>query len=283
MTDKKEITGVDKDGKEVKVFVRKPEPKDVRDSKIAYNKEFRHALESGAILKAKLQDYVKEQGIWSDEKDKQYKKMIDKIRQQEAAIKKGGIPLSKAKDIAIELHKSREEFRNFIAEKQSHEANTAESIAENAQFNFLVSCCVVKADGSRVWQTMDEYDVDSGQPWALEAASELARMLYGLDPNYDKNLVENQFLKKYKFVNDDLRLINKDGHLVDINGRLIDEDGRYVAYRDDKTKYFVNEDGVEVDEKGVVKIEFAPFTDDEGNPIVESPVEEEKKESTDNA
>lgn len=260
MTDKVKVEGTD-------VWVKKPGNKEFRDSRIAYNQEFRHALDKGAMLKAKLAEYVREQGIWNDAKDKKYNQLVEKIRELELAIKKGGIALSKAKEAAIELHKTRLEFRALIAEKQAHEANTAESMAENAQFNYLVSACVVRENGARVWDSVEKYDEQASEPWAVQAASELAKMLYGIDPDYDKNLIENQFLVKYKFANKDLRLVNKDGHLVDEDGRLIDESGRYIAYREDGTKYFVNTSGEEVDENGNLKVDFTPFVDDEGNAV----------------
>lgn len=267
MTDKVKVEGLDSKGNKVEVFVKKPGNKEFRDSRIAYNQEFRRACENGVMLKAKLAEYVREQGIWDSKKEQEYEKMIDKIRQLELTLKKGGIPLVQAKQAALDLHKARLEFRALIAEKQSHEANTAESLAENAQFNYLVSSCVVRENGSRVWDSVEKYDEEANEPWAVQAAAELAKLLYGIDPDYDKNLVENQFLVKYKFANQDLRLVNKEGHLVDENGKLIDEEGRYIAYREDKTKYFVNVDGQEVDENGNLKVEFAPFTDEEGNEI----------------
>ena len=138
------------------------------------------------------------------------------------------------------------------------------------------------------------YDSQMGEPWVVEASSELANMLYGLDPDYETNLVENKFLKEFKFVNEDLRFINDDGHLVDSEGRLINEDGKFIAYhtkeaeeaQDQSQIYFVNADGEEVvsvtDESGnetwVKKsvVERKPFLDDDGNPIIS----EDKNEKT---
>jgi hypothetical protein len=122
-------------------------------------------------------------------------------------------------------------------------------------------------------------------------------MLYGLDPDYDKNLEENKFLKEFKFVDDDLRFINKGGHLVDIDGKLVDEDGRFIAYRteegmankDPEQVYFINRDGEEVvaikNDKGEeewVKIslkERKPFLDEDDNPI-ECEAKEEPAEAS---
>ena len=91
-------------------------------------------------------------------------------------------------------------------------------------------------------------------------------MLYGLDPDYEKNLPENKFLVTYKFANEKLELVNKDGHLIDSEGNLIDEEGYYVKYVDEK-KVRVTKDGRELDENNNVKVEFSPFLDDDGKPV----------------
>ena len=70
MTDKKEriIESLDKDGNEVKVLIKMPTATQYRDSQIEYNKAFRKALDSGALLRQKLEDYMVDQGIWNDQK-----------------------------------------------------------------------------------------------------------------------------------------------------------------------------------------------------------------------
>jgi hypothetical protein len=264
----KKIESNDEAGNEKVVFIKKPGVKDYRDSQAAYNKTFRSALENGAILKQKLQNYMKEQGVWDDAKEKRYQTILDQIGAKELAIKAGGIPLKKAKEIALEMRRLRAEFSTLIAERQSYENNSAEGQADNARFDQLIINCVVNESGTRIWETMEDYEKDSSQPWANKAASELANDIYGLDPNYYDNLPENKFLVKYNFANKELRLVNKDGHLIDADGRLINEDGRYVAYKGDK-QYFVDVDGVEVDEKGEKIVEFSPFLDDDGKPLVE--------------
>jgi hypothetical protein len=89
-------------------------------------------------------------------------------------------------------------------------------------------------------------------------------MIYGLDNNYEANLPENKFLKKYKFVDDKLRYINKNNQLTDRDGRLVDEQGRFI----DKAGNFVDKYGNRVDSEGEYIAEFKPFLDDDGNPVV---------------
>ncbi len=152
----------------------------------------------------------------------------------------------------------------------------------------MVSTCVFDASGNNPkFADIKAYEAQSDQPWAVEAASELANMLYNVDPNYDKNLEENKFLQEFNFIDEELRLINDEGHLTDVDGRLINEEGRFIAYRTEKGKqekdtkdvYFVNREGEEVvkitndkEEEEWVKLslkERKPFLDEEDKPITE--------------
>lgn len=257
---------------DVTVLVKKPNRKDLNDSQIAYNKAWRKSLEEKAILRQKLNDYLVEQGVWNDAKQKQYDDYIKKINERELLLKKGGIPLKKAKNIALELKRLRLEFRELISERTSYDNNTAEGTADNARFDYLVSVCVLDPSNKQpVFKDLDDYNERGSEDWAVKAASELANFLYNLDPNYEKSLPENSFLSKFKFTNEDGKLVNKDGHLISIEEdgteRLIDEQGYYIAYNEAGEKYFVNRSGEKFERPD--EIEIQPFLDDEGNPILE--------------
>ena len=111
---------------------------------------------------------------------------------------------------------------------------------------------------------LEDYLNRVDDPVAFKGAQKLANMIYGLDNDYEEKLPENKFLKQYKFVDDQLRLINKEGRLIDENGRLIDENGRFI----NTDNQFIDKDGNLVDKEGDYIIEFTPFLDDEGKPII---------------
>tara|TARA_R110000824_G_scaffold2865_4_gene13043 strand:+ start:1861 stop:2841 length:981 start_codon:yes stop_codon:yes gene_type:complete len=288
------VEGVDKDGSTVKTLLRQPTAQDYRDSQVQYNETFRKALDSGALLRQKLTDYMTEQGIWDEDKQRDNDKFISDISGREEALKGGGIRLSEAKGVALELRKLRGEFRELLSEKNALDANSAEGQADNARFSELIRLCILDpATKTPRFPDQDAYDKNADEPWVVEAAADLAGMIYGLDPNYDKNLEENKFLKEFKFVDAELRFVDDEGNLVDTDGRLVNEDGRFIAYRTEGGKenkdqddvYFVNRDGEEVvlvvDDDGEeewIKIslkERKPFLDDEDNPL-ESPVKAKK-------
>ena len=263
------VVSNDEDGNEVKVAVLKPKSNHLREAQLAYNRAFRDALESGALLRQKLEDHMREQGIWDDTKQKQYDDVNKTILEGEKKLAKGGISLSEAKTLALDMRVARGELRDLIAERTVMDGNTAEGQADNARFNALIGECVVSSDNNNVkkFETLEDYDTVASQPLAVEAASQLANMLYDLDPNYDNNLPENKFLKDYSFVNEDLRLVNDDGHLVDSQGRLINEEGRFIAYDDKGEEYFIDIEGNTLTEEGDYVVEFQPFLDDSGKPI----------------
>ena len=71
---------------DITVLVKKPNRKDLNESQIAYNKAWRKSLDDKAILRQKLNDYLTEQGVGSEDKQKQYDDFVKKINGQKNAI-----------------------------------------------------------------------------------------------------------------------------------------------------------------------------------------------------
>jgi len=249
----------------VTVIVRKPNPNETNEGLIIYNKVFRRAIEANVLLRQELNDFLIKKGIWNEEKEKQYEAYIIEIGSKENAINKGNISLKEAKKLALEIKKLRNEFRNLISERTTYDNNTAEGVADNARFDYYVSSCILDPVTKKpVFKDMDDYNNRSTEDWVAKAAAELAGLIYGLDPQFENNLPENQFLSKYKFIDKEGRFINKDGHpvAIDENGveRLVDSDGNFIAYDDNGNSRRVNRDGSDY-------VPPAPFLDDDGNPV----------------
>lgn len=253
-------------GQEIELYVKSPSFKDNREASKIYNRVFKDAISSGSIVRARLDEVMKEQGLWSDAKELEYKTIQKQILEKEKILAKGGISLEAAKTQAMEMRELRDSLRVLISNRTTLDSHTAEGQADNAKFNYLVSACVVYKDTDKPYFSGYEDYINRGiEPAAIIGAQKLANMLYGLDNDFEQNLPENKFLKKYKFVDSDLRLINKDGKLIDADGRLVDENGFYI---DDKGNR-VDIDGAPLDEDGEYGFEFSPFLDENGNPIPE--------------
>tara|TARA_R110002096_G_scaffold88345_3_gene202298 strand:- start:470 stop:1384 length:915 start_codon:yes stop_codon:yes gene_type:complete len=235
-----------------------------------YNRAFRDALESGALLRNKLEDHMRTQGLWNDKKQKELEEVQIIILKNEKKLAKGGIRLNIAKDLALEMADERANMRNILMQRNSLDGNTAEGQADNARFDYLVAASLVYIDsGKPFFKDLADYRNRSTEPVALEAARRLAQIIYGLDSNYEKKLPENEFLVEFKFADGDLKLVNDEGQYIDREGNLLNEDGRFI----DEKGSLIDKDGNPVTEDGQFKFDRAAFLDDDGNPIAKEKAE----------
>ena len=269
---KTEDIKIEIDGKEKTFTVRSPSLVDQREAQKAYNTAFTDAIKSNSVVRAKMDDVLEDQGLWNKDKQNKYEKLQEQLLEGEKRLAKGGFSLIEAKKLALKMRNTRLEIRDLISVRTSLDNHSAEGQADNARFNYLVSACVVyKENDKPYFKDLEDYMNRMDDPVALAGASKLANIIYGLDNDFEKGLPENKFLKKYKFVNDDLRFIDKQGRTIDSEGRLVDENGRYI----DEQGNFVDKDGNKVDAEGEYVVDAKPFLDDDGNPVV---LEEDKKE-----
>ncbi len=271
---KTEDIKVEIDGEEKTFSVRSPSLADQREAQKAYNTAFTDAIKSNSVVRAKMDDVLEDQGLWNKDKQKKYEKLQEELLEGEKRLAKGGFSLIEAKKLALKMRNVRLEIRDLISVRTSLDNHSAEGQADNARFNYLVSSCLVyKENDKPYFKDLEDYMNRMDDPVALAGATKLAEIIYGLDNDFEKGLPENKFLKKYKFVNDDLRFIDKQGRTIDSEGRLVDENGRYI----DEQGNFVDKDGNEVDKEGEYVVDAQPFLDDDGKPVV---LEEDKKEET---
>lgn len=257
-------TGTEEEPKTTEYLVVKPNLKQQREAQKVYNRAFKDAVESGALLRDRLSDFITEQGMWNDEKETELISLQKQISESERKLAEGGISLSDAKSIALNIKKLRIEVTQLVSVRSRMDQNTAEGQADNARFNFLVSSCLVYNKTKKpVYGSLDAYLNDISSEVANKGAESLAKMMFGLSSDFESQLPENKFLSEFNFVDEDLRLVDDKGRFVDEEGRLIDENGRFINEEGE----FVDIDGNRVDENGDFVVERKPFLDEDGNPI----------------
>ena len=263
--------------KEVELTVRKPTVKEEADAQKVYRRAFKEGLDNGDLLRVKLDEKLREQGLWDDKKQADYDTLHREINDGEKTLLKGGVKLSDARNLAISIRRKRLELLQLYRLVNSLNELTCEAQAENARFNYLIATCTVYKDSGKAYFKDYAALLNSGPEndgVINEAGTALMKLLQNFDEDTEANLVENKFLKKFGFINDDLRLINKDGHLVDTEGRLIDDNGYYVDVNGNR----VDKEGSPLTADGEYKVEAVPFLDDDGNPITD--VEAAKEDDT---
>lgn len=240
--------------KTVQITVKRPSSRVLSESQRISAKVWTDCVRDKIMTKQELKKFMYENGIWSAEKDAEQLALTEKINNLERQLyiqtkDRKKMKVSEGKQIAIDMRIARINLRDLIAEKMSLENNTAESLADNAKFDYMVAKCTYDNNGELVYKTLDDYNDQADDEIAVAAATAMAEMLYSLDKDFEAGLPENKFLVNNKLVNDDLSLINDKGETVDTKGRRINEFGHYI-----------NDDGQRIDIDG-------NLLDDNGNYI----------------
>lgn len=253
-------------GKEYRV--NRPGAKENRNAQMEYNKAFGAAIQSGAILRKKLEQYIIEQKIWSEEKANNFINLAKSIDEAEKKLASGGISLKDATKLAKKTREERAEMQAMLMERTSVDSNTAEGQAESARFQrLLVDCLVYKDSGETVFTNVESLLGEQDEE-KLEVANKgfdiLSQILYKLDDKLELNLPENKFLREWNLMDDKLRYLNEKGQPVDAQGRRINDEGLLI----NDEGQLVDGKGDLIDEKGdFIPKEVKPFLSDDGEPL----------------
>jgi hypothetical protein len=258
--------------------VRKPKVDEIRKANEIRSKAFNEALQRGDMLREQLESELRKRKLWSDSREETYQELRKVVLDGEYKLKSGGIKLSRAKKIALEMADARTQMVSLLSSRTDLDSNTCEGKADAARFNYLFAACLVYDDNGEPYfeNGLDDYLLNQDDVVAVTGASHFYYLLSGSD-NVDSKLPENQFLTRFNFVNEDNRLIDKEGRLINRDGKHIDENGDLIKWIDDENFEHVDSEGRPVNDDGDYDVDFAPFLDDEGNPV-EEPEEEEAEE-----
>jgi hypothetical protein len=251
-----------------KYLIKRPSSKVSQEASKKYSIEFIKCVKDGVMTKEQTKNFLIEHGVWTKEDDLKEKELSKKLANLETELYRGSpkrkkVTLEEGRAKSLEMRKLRSDYIELIARRQAYEANTAESLADNARFDFLVAECTYNVDGTKVYNSYEDYISKSSEELAYTAATTLAQMVYGLNDDFAEKLPENRFLSMFNLVDEEMRLVNEDGHLVDEEYRLIDENGFYV----DKDGNRVDRDGHKLTKDGLFDFE-AVYVDKNGKPVV---------------
>ena len=253
---KKVFKTVGENEQEIELAVIKPSPKQQVEAHLEFSKAWKKAEESGSILRRDIDEIATKRGLWNDEKREKVEEFERKILELEKQLRGGANSCSNlddAKNIALAIKKLRNERMDLIRPRLDLDGVSCENFADLARTNYLVASTVVyNSDGKNYFNNVDDFIAQSNNKVALDSA--IAYYELNSENSSNENF-EDQFLKKYGFVDDKNRLINKNGHLITEDGKLIDSNGRYV----DDSEEFVDVHGNKVDDKGNYLIEWKDF------------------------
>lgn len=255
---------VKKGEEELELAVQMPTTRDENIAEMEQSRVFGMAIDNGVRVAEALNNALKEQGLWNDEKEKELEEIYRRLRENELKLKSGKdgekhLRKIEGKEIAVQMINDRAKVDELTSVRTRMLSYTAEGMAQNAKFNCLVSLCTVYNDGrGKYFKSLEDYKNRANDEDAETAAQKFYELYYGFKDDPRKEYPEYKFLLKYGFVNDKLMFLNEQGKTVTMDGKfLLREDGRYV----NEQNQLINASGQLVDENGDIVVESVEFLD----------------------
>jgi hypothetical protein len=177
-------------------------------AKKIYMSEYNKALKNDSVPRDRLDEKLKELGLLSQEDYDRMDKLRNEIDELIKPLKTGGIKLKEMKERAEKAQLLRLQLYSLISYRTKYDDLTAESVAEDARFNFLVYSCLLDDSGKKVFNSYQDWESCTDNELLEKAASNMIDILYPERGNVFLSLPENEFLVKYGFYNKDLTPVN---------------------------------------------------------------------------
>jgi len=236
-------------------FIKRSNDKVATAAQRVYARSFAEAVTSGAFIRQTLDSHMRKQGLWSDEKENEYRQFAKEIADLEYRIKSGSLKkASELRKASVELKQVRGKVASLLIQRNEMDAVTAEAMAENERFDYLLSQSIYDHVTQKpVFSSHADYKERKNEPGVFEMAQKYANYAYGLDEDHESGLVENRMLRRLGLLNEDNLLVDRDGHRVDYEGNRIDQNGMRVG--EDDTRVDIN-DRPFIDNDAIDSIEF---------------------------
>lgn len=139
----------------LKFTVRTPTTKEIEDSDVEYSKAFFKALKNGLPTRMVLSNVLVSTGAWTEDNDKEIEELD---RQASLLATKTGLKGKEKEAVDSKISELDEKASNLRRIRNSYFSHCAESVASDAQRDYLVSCVTQYADsGERVWKDYESF------------------------------------------------------------------------------------------------------------------------------
>jgi hypothetical protein len=165
-------------------MVKTPTTRQQQEAKRIYLRVWNESRKD-SVLRPNLEQFLLENGLWTQEQQAEVTSLEQRIGEIEDFLEAGDCDKNTGTEKAIECQQLRLERIALLSEKGSYDGITAEAQAENAQFDFLVSQCLVynNNEKTKVFSSYDEF-LDSDQTELISMASNLlSELIHGVSWN----------------------------------------------------------------------------------------------------
>jgi hypothetical protein len=212
------------DGKKVKLTTRMPTNVELQESEDEYSVAFNRAIMKGIMPEATLMDSFIKNGIWSESKDQEVEEQRLKVVELEEKLE-SEIGQTDKQIIAKSLSEEREKLYQKRQQRTQLLSHSAESKAEDAQRNFIVSKVTeLDSSGVAVWSTYNDFKTEVDGNLIFRATYEYLTLANGLPSDFVEQLPENQVSKESESNGDEPASVTLAADASDANEPDVDKE-----------------------------------------------------------
>ena len=226
---RKEFTVKNENDEDINLCVREPLEEDIEEANRVYASKvgqlMRLPKDKRPILREKVEEYLRDEGIWTDEDENRVLELSQEIDDLLKKLRKGGMKMSEGRQICVKILDKRREITDIQTKRRSFDEATLENMAESERIDYLVWACTLYSDtGDPYWETLEDMKYDKQNDVYEQGVRYIYSTLFGIEEDFEQNLPESKWLKKYSFLDDNMRFVDrKTGKYVDRDGNPIED------------------------------------------------------------
>jgi len=170
------------DGKE-NFYIVIPTAEDIRGADWNYSKVYTKCLVEGITTAAEMMDILMRRGVVGPEFEQRQRELNDELAKKVIKLQEPS-SIDEKQLLAMEVANLREELFNWNQRLNGPMSNTCEQIADDARLEYLTSKIIEHEDGTKVWETYENFLKEKNQAFAIRARFEVMLYLQGLESDF---------------------------------------------------------------------------------------------------
>ena len=207
LDDRRSFIGPDE---ETEYFIGALRADDIRAADWHYSKTYTNCLNEGITTSAEMMDILRRRGIIGEDFDKRAAELSTILNDSILKLNDAVTNDEKA-ELAVEVAKNREALFQWNQRLSGPMGNTCEQIADDARLEYLTSVIIQHKDGSKVWDTFEDFLANKDQALTMKARYEVMLFLQGYEPDFLEKTpeaiamreVEADLIRQASIVNDE--------------------------------------------------------------------------------
>jgi len=180
---------------DINYYIAAPTADDIRGADWQYSKTYTRSLVEGITTSAEMMDILMRRGVVGPEFEQRQRELSDNLATKVVDLQTSD-DVDKKQLAAMDVANARDELFNWNQRLNGPMSNTCEQMADDARLEYLTSRMVEKEDGSKLWESYDEFLKERSQALAIRARFEIMLYLQGLDSNFMENTPEAMAMKE---------------------------------------------------------------------------------------